>query len=93
MINLYKKYVRLSCRHASYLLVKRAETPLTIAERLRLAWHLRLCDACIRFGRQVKWLDSLLTRNTTGEAVRSAPRLRPERRAVMAAEIKKRLDA
>ncbi|MBC8151342.1 MAG: hypothetical protein H7Z72_00360 [Bacteroidetes bacterium] len=93
MIHLYKKYVRLSCHHASYLLAKRGDAPLTVAERWRLAWHLRLCDPCTRFGQQVRLLDKLLTRNLSGGLVRSAPTLRPDRRAAMNDEIKKRLNA
>lgn len=93
MTNLNPKSIRVSCRHASQLLVKRADARLTLAERLKLAWHLRLCPPCTRFARQVRLLNQLLTRNTTGELIRSAPTMRPERRAAMAKEIEKRLNA
>lgn len=91
MSKLYKKYVRLSCRQASQLLVKQAEVPLTLSEWLRLLWHLRLCDPCTRFGRQVRLLDKLLTRNLTDETAQSAPAMRPERRKAMDEEIQKML--
>ncbi len=93
MSSLYKKYIRLSCRQASQLLVKQAEAPLTLTERLQLRWHLRLCDPCARFSRQVRLLDQLLTRSTTTGHFQAAPTLRPERRAAMADEIKRRLNS
>ena len=88
---LYKKYVRLSCRTASQLLVKRGNASLTLPDTLRLAWHLRLCDPCARFSRQVRLLDTLLVRNTAGQRLHAAPTVGPERRAMMTAEINKRL--
>lgn len=84
----YTRYVRLLCRNALQLLVKRADAPLTLADNLRLRWHLRLCDPCARFSRQVRLLDKLLTRNTANGHVHAAPTLRPERRTQMADEIK-----
>ena len=91
MATFYKKHLRLSCRQASQLLTRQAEARLTLTEQLRLWWHLRLCDPCARFSRQVRLLDQLLTRNTPNGRIRQAPTLRPERRAEMAERIKNQL--
>ena len=89
MASFYTRFVRLSCRNATQLLVKQADVPLTLAQRLRLRWHLRLCDPCARFGRQVRLLDKLLTRNLLPEPLEQASTLRPERKVEMDNEIKK----
>ena len=43
----------LSCRQATAIVLQGEDRPLTRYERLRLAFHMRICDACPRFLRQV----------------------------------------
>jgi hypothetical protein len=51
-----------SCREASRLLSQREERRLAIAERIRLVLHLRACDACTRFARQLAFIREALAR-------------------------------
>lgn len=43
-----------SCREAARLISEREERPLGWGESLALRLHLRICDACPRFERQVR---------------------------------------
>ena len=42
-----------ACRQASRLLSKSQDMPLTFGERLKLRYHLALCDKCREFERQL----------------------------------------
>ena len=42
-----------ACRQASRLLSKSQDMPLTLGERLKLRYHLALCDKCREFSRQL----------------------------------------
>jgi Putative zinc-finger len=54
-----------SCKEASRLLSQREERRLSAAERIKLAVHLRLCDACTRFSRQLAFIREALARYRT----------------------------
>ncbi len=51
-----------SCREASRLLSQREEQRLAAAERIKLALHLRACEACTRFARQLALIREALAR-------------------------------
>jgi len=51
-----------SCKEASRLLSQRAERRLGTTERIKLALHLRACDACTRFARQLAFIREALAR-------------------------------
>ena len=52
----------LSCKEVSRLLSQGEDRRLTLVERLKLRVHLRVCDACMRFARQLAFLRSALAR-------------------------------
>lgn len=49
----YRLTHMLSCKEASRLLSQRQDRRLALAERAALWLHLRACDACNRFARQL----------------------------------------
>jgi anti-sigma factor RsiW len=54
--------LRRSCREAARLLTARLDGPLPLADRLALRLHLMACDACPRFDRQMRWLQTAMGR-------------------------------
>jgi len=50
----------LSCRHASLLLSRAQDGPLTLSERLAMRMHLLICRSCRRFDRQLSLLRQTL---------------------------------
>jgi hypothetical protein len=52
--------MRLSCREASRLISRGMDGRLSIAERIALRLHVRICDACTRFTAQLKFLRRAL---------------------------------
>lgn len=54
----------ITCRRATRLISEQQERKLTLGERIRLYWHLRVCDGCHRFQEQVQtirhWMKSFL---------------------------------
>ena len=54
-----------SCKEASRLLSQREERRLAPAERIKLALHLGVCDACTRFARQLALIREALARYRT----------------------------
>ena len=52
--------VRLSCREASRLISEGMDRRLSVAERFALRLHVGICDACMRFTRQMKFLRRTL---------------------------------
>jgi len=55
----------LSCKEVSRLLSQGEDRRLTLAERLKLRLHLRVCTACVRFARQIAFLRVVLQRYRT----------------------------
>jgi hypothetical protein len=55
----------LSCKEVSRLLSQGEDRRLTLAERLKLRLHLRVCTACTRFAGQIAFLRAALQRYRT----------------------------
>ena len=45
----------LSCEQATFLMSKKEEGKLAFKEKIQLRLHLRICDFCTRFQRQVRF--------------------------------------
>jgi hypothetical protein len=54
--------VRITCKQAHRLLSERLDRPLAGAERWRLWLHLRFCEMCSRFERQMDFLRAAVRR-------------------------------
>lgn len=52
----------ITCKHAHRLLSERLDRPLQGGERWRLWLHLKVCEMCSRFERQVEFLRSAVRR-------------------------------
>ena len=61
-LNLYHKYLRLSCEEATFLISKKQETKLTWRENTKLRFHVSVCEPCQRFAQQVVILDASISR-------------------------------
>lgn len=48
----------LSCERATFLMSKKEEGKLTLKEKLQLKLHLRICDFCTRFQKQVRFFTT-----------------------------------
>lgn len=46
----------ISCKEATYLISKKEEGKLTLAERLKLSIHLMLCSICRAFEKQSEFI-------------------------------------
>ena len=55
----------LSCKEASRLLSQAQDRPLALGERVKLRLHLVVCTACTRFGRQLAFMRTALSRYRT----------------------------
>lgn len=55
-----KMVLGLSCRHASVLLSRAQDGPLTFSERLAMRMHLLICRSCRRFNRQLSLIRQTL---------------------------------
>ncbi len=51
------KKIIYNCRHATYLIEKRQEKPLTLKERVQLFIHLRGCSICRLFVQQSRTIN------------------------------------
>ncbi|MDQ6620080.1 MAG: zf-HC2 domain-containing protein [Pseudomonadota bacterium] len=49
-----------TCREASELLSQQQDRPLSGRERLRLRFHLTICNACSRFARQLAFVRAAM---------------------------------
>ncbi|HEX5639061.1 MAG TPA: anti-sigma factor [Burkholderiaceae bacterium] len=54
--------IRITCLHAHRLLSERLDRPLGGGERWRLWLHLKLCEMCSRFERQMAFLRAAVRR-------------------------------
>ena len=52
--------LRLSCKEASRLISREMDGRLSVAERIALRLHVRICDACTRFSSQMQFLRRAL---------------------------------
>jgi Putative zinc-finger len=51
-----RKIFRRSCRQVSRLISEQEDRPLAMRERVVLRLHLRICEACVRYESQVKFM-------------------------------------
>lgn len=54
--------LRITCQQAHRLLSERQDRPLARGERWRLWLHLKICDMCSRFARQLDVMRSAVKR-------------------------------
>lgn len=52
----------LTCKQASQLVSQSLDRPLSWSERIRLRFHLLICDVCKRFNRQLRLLNLAVKR-------------------------------
>lgn len=52
----------LTCKQASQLISQSLDHPLSLSNRIKLRFHLVICDACNRFKRQLNQLRTMLKR-------------------------------
>lgn len=50
----------LSCRKASFLIVKKRETRLNKVEEVQLGWHKKACQYCAAFDVQLEKIDEAI---------------------------------
>jgi len=53
----------LSCKRASYLIEKSNGKPLSMIDKMQLAWHLSLCAKCTLYKKQSSYLETILKQN------------------------------
>ena len=53
---------KIDCRQATHLVLQGEDQPLGWGDRLRLRFHMMICDACPRFVRQVGLMRTALGR-------------------------------
>ena len=58
----------ISCKHASKLISKAADEPLSRIEKLQLKLHLYVCEFCIQFQRNIQIVRDALRRLADDEA-------------------------
>ena len=54
--------LRITCKHAHRLLSERLDRPLQGGDRWRLWLHLKVCEMCSRFERQIAFMRSAVRR-------------------------------
>jgi hypothetical protein len=59
---LKKRLFGRSCRQVSRLISDMQERPLGWRDRLALRFHLSICDTCVRYEKQVKFLHQAMGR-------------------------------
>lgn len=60
-----------TCQEATQLIVEKADRKLSFSERLKLWFHVQLCDACKRFNIQNAWMDKQI--NKLGQRTHQLP--------------------
>jgi hypothetical protein len=53
-------FIMLSCKKASGLIVKRESFDLSPVEKMRLYFHLMMCDACSAFSKQSEMIQQVM---------------------------------
>ena len=52
----------LTCKQASQIISQSLDSPLSWSDRMRLKFHLSICDACTRFNQQLRLLSTAVKR-------------------------------
>jgi len=68
------KKIIYNCRHATYLIEKRQEAPLSLKERVQLFIHLRGCSICRLFQEQSRSINQAM-KNLFGRTAERTHRL------------------
>jgi hypothetical protein len=55
-------WIRIPCSHAHRLLSERLDRPIESGDRWRLWLHLRVCEMCSRFERQIDLMRAAVRR-------------------------------
>ncbi len=63
--NLHRLTHVVSCKEASRLLCEAEDRQLSVFERWKLRAHLRLCDMCTRFSKQIVFMRVAMRRYRT----------------------------
>lgn len=58
-------WLLLSCKKATELIEKRSFIGLKLLDRIRLQWHLRLCEACSLYESHSKQIDHMMQHTHT----------------------------
>ncbi|MBI3284155.1 MAG: zf-HC2 domain-containing protein [Burkholderiales bacterium] len=58
----------ITCKQAHQMLSEGLDRKLSLGQRTRLKWHLRLCDACTNFNQQMQLLRMAMRRLTPDAA-------------------------
>ncbi len=61
-MGIVKKIFKRSCRQVSRLISDREERPLGWFDRTVLRLHLNVCDTCVRYEKQVKFMSRAMGR-------------------------------
>jgi len=51
-----------SCKDVSHIVSEMQERDLSMLERWKLRWHLAVCDACVQFQKQMRFLRAAMRR-------------------------------
>jgi hypothetical protein len=51
-----------SCKDVSRIVSEMQERDLSLPERWKLRWHLAVCEACVRFEEQMRFLRAAIRR-------------------------------
>ncbi|MES1987085.1 MAG: zf-HC2 domain-containing protein [Pseudomonadota bacterium] len=52
----------LTCKQASQIISQSLDTPLSWSDRMRLKFHLFICDACTHFNQQLRLIKNAIQR-------------------------------
>ena len=52
----------LTCKQASQIISQSLDSPLSFSNRMKLKFHLFICDACNRFNQQLRLLSNAVQR-------------------------------
>ncbi len=68
----------LSCKKASELIDKSDETKLSLMERLKLRFHVAMCDGCKSYQKQSSFITTVLNRNLKNKSETTMPQFENE---------------
>lgn len=83
----------LTCKHASQLISRSLDRPLSWPERIKLKFHLLICDACNRFNDQLNQLRIAVRRMRNASENDSAIQLPLEAKMSIAKKVAQRIES
>lgn len=69
-----KPLIMLSCKKATELINKKSVVSLTLKEKLQLQMHTAICDGCLAYQKQSKFIDELLVKHVRNKAENKPPK-------------------